>query len=133
MTKYKGKLYLIPAPLGDNPVEEVIPAHVLNTACALKCFVVEELRTARRFLSKYGLQDGVTRFPATRKETFCMRLKRDALKRKSPHPRAGGAAGCPGTRKALQSMRDCGAFSVSGRFPSRQGPRALSQDKRNSP
>ena len=30
MTKYKGKLYLIPAPLGDNPVEEVIPAHVLN-------------------------------------------------------------------------------------------------------
>lgn len=56
MTKYKGKLYLIPAPLGDNPVEEVIPAHVLNTACALKCFVVEELRTARRFLSKYGLK-----------------------------------------------------------------------------
>ena len=56
MTKYKGKLYLIPAPLGDNPVEEVIPAHVLNTACSLKCFVVEELRTARRFLSKYGLK-----------------------------------------------------------------------------
>ncbi len=54
MTKYTGKLYLIPAPLGDNLVEEVIPAHVLKIACSLKCFVVEEVRTARRFLSKYG-------------------------------------------------------------------------------
>ena len=52
----KGKLYLIPTPLGDNPVEEVIPKHVLETACSLKRVVVEETRTARRFLSKYGLK-----------------------------------------------------------------------------
>lgn len=52
----KGKLYLIPAPLGDNDPAEVIPAYVLETACRLDCFVVEELRTARRFLSKYGLK-----------------------------------------------------------------------------
>ena len=52
----KGKLYLIPTPLGDNPVEEVIPKHVLETACSMKRFVVEETRTARRFLSKYGLK-----------------------------------------------------------------------------
>jgi len=34
----------------------VIPGHVLETACGLHCFVVEELRTARRFLSAYGLR-----------------------------------------------------------------------------
>lgn len=52
----KGKLYLIPAPLGDNPLSEILPQHVLDIACSLKCFVVEEIRTARRFLSKYGLK-----------------------------------------------------------------------------
>lgn len=52
----KGKLYLIPAPLGDNPLEEILPRQVLDIACSLNCFVVEELRTARRFLSKYGLK-----------------------------------------------------------------------------
>lgn len=52
----KGKLYLIPSPLGDNDPAEVIPSSVLQTACSLKTFVVEEIRTARRFLSKYGLK-----------------------------------------------------------------------------
>lgn len=52
----KGKLYLIPSPLGDNDPVEVIPSSVLATACSLKTFVVEELRTARRFLSRYGLK-----------------------------------------------------------------------------
>lgn len=51
-----GKLYLIPAPLGDNAPSEVIPGPVLETACSLRVFVVEELRTARRFLSSYGLK-----------------------------------------------------------------------------
>lgn len=50
------KLYLIPAPLGENEPSEVIPQYVLDTACSLKRFVVEELRTARRFLSRYGLK-----------------------------------------------------------------------------
>ena len=52
----KGKLYLIPTPLGENDPVEVIPASVLATACSLKRFVVEEVRTARRFLSRYGLK-----------------------------------------------------------------------------
>lgn len=50
------RLYLIPAPLGDNDPTEVIPQYVLKTACSLKTFVVEETRTARRFLSRYGLK-----------------------------------------------------------------------------
>ncbi|MCR4860634.1 MAG: SAM-dependent methyltransferase [Bacteroidales bacterium] len=51
-----GKLYLIPTPLGDNEPAEVLPQAVLERACSLRCFVVEELRTARRFLSRYGLR-----------------------------------------------------------------------------
>ena len=52
----KGRLYLIPSPLGDCPLEEVLPAGVLGKACSLKCFVVEELRTVRRYLSAAGLR-----------------------------------------------------------------------------
>lgn len=52
----KGKLYLIPTPLGDNEPAEVLPAGVIERACSLRVFVVEEIRTARRFLSRYGLR-----------------------------------------------------------------------------
>ena len=51
-----GKLYLIPAPLGDNDPAEVIPAGVLALIPTLHCYVVEELRTARRYLSRAGLR-----------------------------------------------------------------------------
>ncbi len=56
MSKTPGKLYLIPTPLGENDPAEVLPRQVLERACSLRCFVVEELRTARRFLSRYGLK-----------------------------------------------------------------------------
>lgn len=52
----KGKLYLIPTPLGDNEPAEVLPAGVIERARSLRVFVVEEIRTARRFLSRYGLR-----------------------------------------------------------------------------
>ncbi|MBP5558910.1 MAG: SAM-dependent methyltransferase [Bacteroidales bacterium] len=52
----KGKLYLIPSPLGDYPPQEVLPAPVLQAILPLKTFVVEEVRTARRFLSAAGLR-----------------------------------------------------------------------------
>lgn len=51
-----GKLYLIPSPLGDNEPSEVIPQSTLDVACSLNIFVVEETRTARRFLSRAGLR-----------------------------------------------------------------------------
>ena len=52
----KGKLYLIPSPLGENDPGEVIPAPVLESLTGFKTFVVEEVRTARRYLSKAGLK-----------------------------------------------------------------------------
>ena len=52
----KGKLYLIPSPLGDNDPAEVIPAPTLELLQHIGTFVVEEVRTARRYLSKAGLK-----------------------------------------------------------------------------
>lgn len=52
----KGKLYLIPSPLGDGPVEDVLPRSVLEAIRSIDRYVVEEERTARRFLSKAGLR-----------------------------------------------------------------------------
>jgi len=52
----KGKLYLIPSPLGDNDPSEVIPGPVLSLLRTIDCFVVEEVRTARRYLSRAGLK-----------------------------------------------------------------------------
>ena len=51
-----GKLYLIPSPLGENNPAEVIPGPVLESLAGFKTFVVEEVRTARRYLSKAGLK-----------------------------------------------------------------------------
>jgi 16S rRNA (cytidine1402-2'-O)-methyltransferase len=52
----KGKLYLIPSPLGENDPAEVIPMPVLEILQGIRTFVVEEVRTARRYLSKAGLK-----------------------------------------------------------------------------
>lgn len=52
----KGKLYLIPSPLGEYEPAEVIPEGTLRTLKGLQTFVVEETRTARRYLSAAGLK-----------------------------------------------------------------------------
>jgi len=56
-----GKLYLIPSPLGEGDPADVIPAPVLSLLQELDCFVVEEVRTARRYLSKAGLKGQIDR------------------------------------------------------------------------
>ena len=52
----KGKLYLIPSPLGEYEPAEVIPEGTLRVLKGLQTFVVEETRTARRYLSAAGLK-----------------------------------------------------------------------------
>ena len=56
MKEEKGKLYLIPSPLGENDPAEVIPGPVLESLKGFRTFVVEEIRTARRYLSRAGLK-----------------------------------------------------------------------------
>lgn len=46
----KGKLYLIPTTLGDNDPMEVLPITVRNTILQLESFIVENEKTARRFI-----------------------------------------------------------------------------------
>jgi 16S rRNA (cytidine1402-2'-O)-methyltransferase len=52
----KGRLFLIPAPLGDGHISDVIPAGTVDVISSLTHFVVEELRSARRYLSKAGFK-----------------------------------------------------------------------------
>lgn len=52
----KGSLYLIPSPLGDYAPSEVIPEGTLRVLRGISTFVVEEVRTARRYLSAAGLK-----------------------------------------------------------------------------
>jgi len=47
-------LYLIPSTLGDTPAQQVMPSHNFDIIRSLDHFVVEELRTARRFLIRCG-------------------------------------------------------------------------------
>ena len=56
MADKKGRLFLIPSPLGENNPSEVIPMPVLKSLENFRTFVVEEVRTARRYLSKAGLK-----------------------------------------------------------------------------
>ena len=56
----KGRLYLIPSPLGDNDPAEVIPAPTLALLQGIRRYVVEEVRTARRYLSRAGLKGHIS-------------------------------------------------------------------------
>jgi len=47
----KGTLYLIPCNMGDSSPEQVLPQHVIDIARKLSHFVVEQPKTARRFLA----------------------------------------------------------------------------------
>lgn len=45
-------LYLLPVTLGDTPVEKVLPAYNKDIITEIKYFIVEDVRSARRFLKK---------------------------------------------------------------------------------
>lgn len=45
-------IYLIPCTLGDTPIEQVLPSYNKEVILGLRHFIVENVRTARRFLKK---------------------------------------------------------------------------------
>ena len=45
-------LYLLPVTLGDTPIEKVLPSHNREIISGIKHFIVEDVRSARRFLKK---------------------------------------------------------------------------------
>lgn len=59
-------LYLIPVLLGETPVEQVLPDYNHDIIMGIRYFIVEEIRSARRFLKKVdkGIDiDSLTFFP----------------------------------------------------------------------
>src|SRR6185312_7669795 len=55
MSGAKGTLYLIPSLLGDSPTAHSLPSFNTEIINSLDEFIVEDLRTARRFLIKAGI------------------------------------------------------------------------------
>ena len=51
----KGRLYLIPTTLGGEQWEKVVPNHVATITRSLRYFIAEDVRTARRYLSRLGM------------------------------------------------------------------------------
>lgn len=45
-------LYLLPVTLGDTPIESVLPSYNKEIILQIKHFIVEDVRSARRFLKK---------------------------------------------------------------------------------
>jgi len=51
-----GTLYLIPTPLGDTPLDRVLPEETRRITARLSHFVVEHAKTARAFLKQVGTE-----------------------------------------------------------------------------
>lgn len=52
MNESKGKLYLIPTRLGDNPPLEVLPLSIKKVIERINTYIVENEKTARRFIKR---------------------------------------------------------------------------------
>lgn len=55
----QGKIYLIPMTLGDSPIENSIPEIVKHIINSIDNYVVENIRTTRRYLSKLGINKAI--------------------------------------------------------------------------
>ncbi|MBI9052732.1 MAG: SAM-dependent methyltransferase [Bacteroidales bacterium] len=50
------KVYLIPTTLGDSPIEQVIPSYVVDIINSTNHYIVENIKTVRRYLIKAGIK-----------------------------------------------------------------------------
>ena len=59
-------LYLLPVTLGDTPLEQVLPSYNTEIIRGIRHFIVEDVRSARRFLKKVDREidiDSLTFYP----------------------------------------------------------------------
>ena len=52
----KGTLYLIPVPLADNAAHKSFTPFLVDTINTIKTYIVENEKTARKFLKEAGLK-----------------------------------------------------------------------------
>ncbi|XOV67312.1 MAG: SAM-dependent methyltransferase [Fluviicola sp.] len=95
----KGKIYMLPTLLGGESATDVIPAEVIRQTIELRCFIVENIKSARRYLRKLDRE-----FPIDDSTFFILNKKTDPSEyRKFIQPALKGEnigilseAGCPG-------------------------------------
>lgn len=96
--KAKGTLYLIPTPLGDTPLERVLPEEIRRIAARLATFVVERPKTARAFLKRLGTETPLQQLTLLELNEHTRPAELDALLRPLLEGRDVGLiseAGCP--------------------------------------
>lgn len=102
-------LYLIPTPLAPDTNGQVLTPPITDAVARLDCFFVEEVRTARRFISslRTGRVIDETTFFDLNKDTPEADTKRQLTSLLAQHRDAGvlSEAGCPG-------VADPGAVAV---------------------
>ena len=105
----KGKLYLIPTIIAEDTVQHVIPPHVRVALKDIRHFLVENTRTARRYLSSLKIYDAIEslQFEVLDKDTKASALN-DLLKPLLSGNNVGvlSESGCPG-------VADPGAMAVA--------------------
>jgi 16S rRNA (cytidine1402-2'-O)-methyltransferase len=105
------KLVLIPCPIAENTSQEVLPKQVKNYIASCKHYLVENVRSARRFISelKLGINIEELQFEIldkdSQKSTIQTYLKQH-LQNKTELIGVISEAGCPG-------VADPGALAVS--------------------
>ena len=92
------KLYLIQTPLAPDTSLEVIPKQVMDVVPTCDLFLVEEIRTARRFVSslRLGLTIEDLRFEILDKKTKREQIERFFKEFKGKSIGVLSEAGCPG-------------------------------------
>jgi 16S rRNA (cytidine1402-2'-O)-methyltransferase len=104
----KGKLILIPNVIADDTHETVIPGQIRQALQSLNYFVVEDVRTARRYLSSLKLYPSIEalEFSVLNKDTKAEEVD-EMLKRLHEGADVGviSESGCPG-------VADPGALAV---------------------
>jgi 16S rRNA (cytidine1402-2'-O)-methyltransferase len=65
----KGKLYLVPCPIAEKTLQHVIPSSTKERIGHIRLFLVEDLPSARRFLSSAGIKPEEIEFQVLNKYT----------------------------------------------------------------
>lgn len=92
-----GLLYLIPIPISDSPIEKHIPQEVYKVIGEVDVFLVENLKTTRRYLRKldkaYPIDDKT--FHVVDKKTPLATIQKTLAKNKGKTFGVISEAGCP--------------------------------------
>lgn len=91
-------LYLIPVTLGETPLEQVLPSYNKEVILSVKHFIVEEVRTARRFLKQVDRSiniDDLTFYPMGKHADASLFSKYLDVLRKGENMGIISEAGCP--------------------------------------